>query len=626
MSSDYEAFIAGKSAATMFPGIDVRGDDLAPHLFPFQRDLTRWALRKGRACIFADTGLGKTEMQIEWTRHVGQKGRVLILTPLAVAQQTVRKAATYGVPLVYARSDNGAAAVVTNYEMLHAFDPDDFVGVVLDESSILKSFDGRTRTELIRAFANTPYRLALTATPAPNDFTELGNHAEFMGVKTRQEMLAEYFVHDGGSTQDWRIKGHAVEPFWRWVATWGAVVKKPSDLGYDDGAFKLPPLEMHDHVIPMDHAQAASVGRLFLPHAATLNDQRAARRASMSQRVEMAAALCEGDEPMLVWCELNAEGDMLAESIPDAVQVSGSDSIEWKQNAALWFAGLYAEECTCSARSGEPTTANITGSISTSGPSEQLSSRPATTPLGEPSTSTTPPSESGLRSKRANGPSGIQASDATRSCGDMESMARSMTGCSPRKAAAAPSAADPSAAIPTTGAESGEGSTSIIATIPVASAGCSARPATWDSASSAIARNGLSAQPCTCGRLTARSRRVLISKSSIFGYGMNFQVCARSIFVGASHSYEQTYQAIRRCWRFGQTRPVHVHFVYSEAEGLVVENYRRKEADAERMAAEMLAHVGDAVRSEVRSQSRRWNPYKPRKPLTVPEWLVTEDA
>jgi len=204
----YQSFVDRKSYRESFPGID--DTDIAPHLFPHQRDLVLWALRKGRAAVFADTGLGKTAIQVEWAGHVSRRGRVLILAPLAVAQQTVEEGRRFGVDMAYRRDDAGDLITVTNYEMLDRFSPDSFVGVVLDESSILKSFNGATRNAVIGGFKSTPYRLACTATPAPNDFTELGNHSEFLGVKTRTEMLAEYFVHDMDTTQDWRLQGHAI--------------------------------------------------------------------------------------------------------------------------------------------------------------------------------------------------------------------------------------------------------------------------------------------------------------------------------------------------------------------------------------------------------------------------------
>lgn len=457
-AQSYAALIASKSYAPEFAGID--SVELAPHLFPHQVDLVRWALRRGRSAIFADTGLGKMIMLLEWARHVAQRGRVLILAPLAVGQQIARGAAQFGVTADYARRDTGAPIVITNYEMLSHFDASAFAGVVLDESGILKSYDGKTRNLLIESFARTPFKLCCTATPAPNDYTELGNHSEFLGLKTRVEMLAEFFVHDGGTTQDWRIKGHAVAPFWRWVATWGAVVKLPSDLGHDDGAFALPELRMHEHVLPPMAHDVAATGMLFAIPAAGLQEQRAVRRATIAARVAVAAKLAEGTDPVVIWCELNDEADEVTRAIPGAVQVAGSDDLDVKESRLVDFAE---------------------------------------------------------------------------------------------------------------------------------------------------------------GRA-----RVLVSKASICGWGLNWQHCSRMVFLGASHSYEQTYQAIRRCWRFGQTRAVDVHVIRAEAESAVLDNYRRKEADAARMAVEMTAQVGEAVRAEVRGLGREFNPYQPAKRLKLPRWLQSE--
>ena len=415
--------------------------------------------------MFADTGLGKTRIQLEWALHCSKHGRVLILAPLAVAEQTVREGADIGIEVEYARRDTGARITIANYEMLHAFDPAQFIAVVLDESSILKSFDGKTRTQLIEAFANTQWKLACTATPAPNDFTELGNHAQFLGVKSHNEMLAEYFCHDGGETQVWRLKGHAESAFWRWVCQWAVMIRKPSDLGYDDSDFTLPALAFHEHVVSIEHRDAWSEGFLFAPDARTLSEQRATRRATMDRRIEQAAALiaADPDRPWLIWCELNAEGDALEHAIPGAVQVAGADDRETKADRLLGFAdGRY---------------------------------------------------------------------------------------------------------------------------------------------------------------------RVLITKPSVAGFGMNWQHCARVLFVGASHSYEQTYQAIRRCWRFGQTQPVDVHVIRAETEGAIAANLRRKEEDAARMAEAMVGHMREIQRAELGNASgREWNDYVPRKRLRVPEWIGMEGA
>jgi superfamily II DNA or RNA helicase len=460
MKPDYTELIARKAAST--PSSGFNATELAPHLFPHQRDLVRWALRRGRAAIFADTGLGKGLMLLEWARQVSAHGRVIILAPLAVGPQLETEASKWGVSATYVRDDSAEhRIVITNYEMLAHFDASAFVGVVLDESSILKSYDGKTKDRLMKAFGRTPYRLACTATPAPNDFTELGNHSEFLGLKSRVEMLAEYFVHDGGSTQDWRVKGHAVTPFWRWVATWGAVVKMPSDLGYDDGGFALPPLEMIEHVVPSTDHDVRASGQLFAMEARTLQEQRAVRRGTIGSRVKRTADIIRESkrDQFVVWCELNDEQDALAEELGERVCVSiaGStdddDKIEMHER---WLKG---------------------------------------------------------------------------------------------------------------------------------------------------------------------KARVLVSKPAIFGFGLNWQHCHRVIFIGASHSYERTYQSIRRCWRFGQKHAVTVELVRSDLESAIVENYRRKESDAAKMAAEMTAHVGDAVRAEVRGLSREFNPYQPSKSMALPEWL-----
>lgn len=459
--STYHEWIEAKSSIPPRMGLTVAPDEIGAHLFPFQRDLTQWALKKGRAAIFADTGLGKTAMQLEWSRIVSARmGRVLILTPLAVAQQTVAEGIRFGDECNYLTEDDPAiSVVVTNYDRIHRFDPAQFGGVVLDESSILKNMDGKTRNLLIEMFAETPFKLCCSATPAPNDFTELGNHSEFLGAKSRVEMLSEYFVHDGGSTADWRLKGHATAAFWEWIASWGAFVKRPSDLGYSDEGFVLPPLNVTTRMVDVDHEDAQKMGRLFADNVRTLNEGRATRRATMSKRIEAAVELTRGDEPALVWCELNDEADAVAAEIDGAVQVAGSDSIEDKVDRLLGFAeGRY---------------------------------------------------------------------------------------------------------------------------------------------------------------------RVLVTKAKIAGMGLNLQRCARMVFLGVSHSYEQTYQSIRRCWRFGQTRPVEVTIIMAETEGEILANYRRKEAEAEKLSQEMTARIADYVRRDVAGMNpKRWNAYEPTERMEIPKWLM----
>lgn len=328
MMATYADFLAAKALVDFPTGIaDPAGLD-DTKLFPFQRDVTRWALRRGRAAIFADCGLGKTPMQLEWARNViaDSGGTVLVLTPLAVAQQTVREAEKFGIEASYAREpdDIRHSITVTNYDRLDHFDPTQFAGVVLDESSILKAFDGATRTQLIETFQRTPFRLACTATPAPNDYMELGNHAEFLGVLTRTEMLATFFCHDGGETQKWRLKGHAQRDFWRWLTSWAVMLRKPSDLGYSDDGFTLPPMTITQHTVEAE----ASDGELFAIEAQTLQERLAARRASLNERVAEAAP------PRVSPAETTASTDRLAviwRIYRDGSRIS-KGNVEWLLN------------------------------------------------------------------------------------------------------------------------------------------------------------------------------------------------------------------------------------------------------------------------------------------------------
>ena len=320
----YAEFLASKADTDPATGIHVPGK-LNPMFFPFQRDLTRWALRRGRAAIFADCGMGKTPIQLVWAERV--PGPVLILAPLAVAQQTVREGEKFGVRVEYVREQpkNPEGTFITNYEMLNHFDPSAWTGIVLDESSIIKHKDGAFRRQIIESFCDTPSRMAGTATPAPNDFTELVNHAEFLGVLTMTEMLSTFFVHDGGSTQNWRLKGHAQADFWRWLCSWAVMLRKPSDLGYDDDGFILPPVTYHNHVIRSTIAQE---GFLFPVEAQSLQERLGARRATIGERVARCAEdVNASDEPWVVWCNLNDESSALVQSIPDAIEVRGSVDI-----------------------------------------------------------------------------------------------------------------------------------------------------------------------------------------------------------------------------------------------------------------------------------------------------------
>lgn len=335
--SDYADFLALKRR--VFVGAGVESNGLPTQLYQWQAAIIRWALRKGRAAIFADCGLGKTFMQVSWAQalHVP----TLILAPLCVAEQTVLEAAKLGVDVRYAHEQAEASngITITNYERLDKFAPDRFQAVVLDESSILKAFNGKTRTKLIESFARTPYRLCCTATPSPNDIAELANHAEFLGLMTRPEFLATWFIHDDTG---WRMKRHAVRPFYRWLASWAVAIRSPSDLGYDDTEFRLPPLQIHDEVLPLD----APVGDSLFPELGVkgISGRLAARRTSLSYRVRAIRRLTQtgktshGGCAWLLWCGLNEESSALAAAIPDAVQVSGADSYAEKTSAVHAFA------------------------------------------------------------------------------------------------------------------------------------------------------------------------------------------------------------------------------------------------------------------------------------------------
>jgi superfamily II DNA or RNA helicase len=302
-----------------------------PELFDFQRKAVEFAVRKGRAALFLDTGLGKTICQLEWSRQI--PGEVLILAPVAVAPQTVREAKDHlGMDVHHSRDGSVRGKVtITNYERLHLFDAQQFAGVVLDESSILKSFDGKTTQRLTDAFRQTPYKLAATATPSPNDHMELGTHAEFLGIMSRTEMLARWFVNDTANTGDWRLKGHAVESFWQWVASWAVCASKPSDLGGDDGPYELPPLTQRIHVVETERQPNIDTGFLFGHAELSATNMHADKRATMGDRVAKAVELSQTGDYCLIWCESNAESEALRKAIPDCVEVIGSDDQDEKE-------------------------------------------------------------------------------------------------------------------------------------------------------------------------------------------------------------------------------------------------------------------------------------------------------
>lgn len=328
----YRQFLNSRRLVQQCSGIEVNNSSFHPKLFDFQRDITRYALRKGRAAVFADTGLGKTYMQLEWARHIAQ--RTLIVAPLTVARQTVKQAKDIYIDVKYVRDQSEVTGdiSITNYEMIGHLDPSAFGAVALDESSILKSLSGKTRQTLIDMFANTPYRSCYTATPAPNDIAEIGNHAEFLGIMTRTEMLAAFFVHDD---QGWRLKKHAEEPFYRWLASWGMSVRKPSDLGYSDEGYILPDLNINPVFVDVDIHPS---DRLFFDGLKGVTDRSQVRKATLKERVSAVVDLVNSSgEQWIVWCGLNDESNAVHKLIPDSVDVRGSQSPEEKMAAIEAF-------------------------------------------------------------------------------------------------------------------------------------------------------------------------------------------------------------------------------------------------------------------------------------------------
>jgi len=439
----YMDFIETKKLQDIATGLK-EVPELNPMLFDFQKDIVQWALKRGRACIFADCGMGKTPMQLEWARHV--PGNILIVAPLAVSSQTIREAKKFHEETVEYSPDGKPKTriTITNYERLEKFNPNDYNGIVLDESGILKSYTGKYRTMLIDRFGTTPYKLACTATPAPNDFMELGNHAEFVGAMSRTEMLSMFFIHDGGETQKWRLKKHAAgSEFWEWVCSWAVMIRKPSDLGYEDGKFILPKLNLNQITV---HSEIPTEGHLFAMEAQTLQERQKARRTTITARVSTCAEMVNKSKDIwMIWCNLNSESEALRKAIPGSVEVKGSDSEEHKKSSLLGFAN-----------------------------------------------------------------------------GDI---------------------------------------------------------------------------------------RVLISKATIAGFGMNFQVCHNAAFVGLSDSYEQFYQAVRRCWRFGQEEEVNAYIITSDLEGAVVKNIQRKEKDAEKMAIEMVENMHEINEENIKGLERSTTEY-----------------
>lgn len=438
--SDYAQFLARKAQLADAGGF--QPDTLPGHLYDFQADLVTWAVQKGRAALFADCGLGKTPMELAWAdavhRHTGKP--VLLLTPLAVGFQIVHESEKFGHDAALSRNGKVVAPItVTNYEQLAKFDHAEFAGVVCDESSILKSFDGTTRAAVTEFMRQVPYRLLGTATAAPNDWIELGTSSEALGGLGHMDMLSRFFTNKlrttssrgrglGGESVQWRLKGHAEQPFWRWVSSWARAMRRPSDLGYDDTRFHLPPLITRQAVV---EASRPAPGALFDIPAVGLREEREENRRTLTERCEAAAAALEDAEHAVAWCHLNDESSLLARIIPGAVEVSGADSPDVKEDKLTAF--------------------------------------------------------------------------------------------------------------------------------------------------------------------TQGDIRTLVTKPSIGAWGLNWQHCHRMTYF-PTHSYEQWYQAVRRCWRFGQTQPVEVDVITTEGGRNVLANLERKSGQADAMFTALVAHMNHALK------------------------------
>lgn len=461
---DYLDFIASKQIKAVDAGFNVELTDINKNAFEWQRLLIKWSLMKGKCANFQECGLGKTIQQLcfadETREYTGKPS--IILAPLAVANQTKQQGEHFNIDVNICESQKDIsqnAVNITNYEKLHNFDCSVFGSVALDESSILKNNIGKIRTQIIEKFKYTPFKSCYSATPAPNDFMELGNHSEFLGVMSYFEMLATFFVHDGGDVSKWRLKGHAEDAFWDWIASWACVVPNPSILGYDDDRYNLPPLNIEQITVKSQMQDDLGQMLLFPSSTQTLQERARARRESLEERAKTACEIANSsNEQQLVWCDYNVESELLSKNINGAVEVKGSDSDEHKIRAMLGFAN-----------------------------------------------------------------------------GDI---------------------------------------------------------------------------------------RVLVSKPSICGYGMNWQNCNNEIFVGLSDSFEKYYQAIRRCWRFGQDKPVNAYIVVSEAEGAVKDNIERKQKQAQEFMNKLAKRTKNALLADINRTAKTATSYIPTERMELPSWIA----
>ena len=339
ITDKYEDFIATKQKSIIQSGFEINPSELNKHLFAFQKFIVSRSLKSGKYAIFADCGLGKTLMQLEWANQVSKHTNqpVLILAPLAVSGQTIKEAKKFGLNCEKLKSDVfGFGVYITNYEQLEKVDCSVFSGIVLDESSILKNFEGATKKLILDSFDKTPYKLACTATPSPNDPMELGNHSEFLDIMTRTEMLSMYFIHDGGETAKWRLKGHAVKLFYEFVGSWSIMLNKPHDIGFPMDGYNLPKLNLHEKQIVTPKRDNGSLFNDAIISATNFNQE---LRLTKIERLDEAAKIVnESDENFIIWIKQNEEAELLKKLIPEAVEVSGSDSPEYKEKMLLGFA------------------------------------------------------------------------------------------------------------------------------------------------------------------------------------------------------------------------------------------------------------------------------------------------
>ena len=455
---NYQEFLKTKEYTYQNTGFDIELEELNSNLFDFQKQIVKWALKKGRCALFLDTGLGKTICQLEFANQVccRENGKALILAPLAVSKQTKKEGEKFGIEVNICRTQEDVkdGINITNYEMINHFNPSEFVCVVLDESSILKATLGKMSNQIIDMFRFTPYKLACTATPSPNDYIEFGNHSDFLNVMSRTEMLATFFINDAKENQ-WRMKRHAENKFWEWLASWAMVVKNPADIGYPDERYNLPILNIQHIIID----SKVKRGQLLPVVAKDLQERREARKESLVDRVNKVGELIKDMDSCLVWVDFNDESELIHKQY-NMIEVKGSDTDKHKEDSMIGFAD-----------------------------------------------------------------------------GDI---------------------------------------------------------------------------------------KFLVSKPSICGFGMNFQKCHNMIFCGISDSYEKFYQAVRRCYRFGQEKEVNVYVIISQRELSVLNNIQKKQAQHERMSYEMVSRTSEILKNEIHSTMKITEDYIAEQIVKIPSWLKTE--